>query len=116
MIVRGATRSCHRAGCPQLGDRGLVVTSLTKDLIAVLADAGWTARLAFLAAVDPDRAVDGEHGIVLERHEHFVVDHLLIVRDVVEDTDYAEHQAIAVEDIAPFGEVPGGKDLVEDID
>src|SRR5947207_6871716 len=87
MIVRGAKRSGHRAGCPQLGDRGLVVTSLAKDLIAVLADAGWTARLAFLAAVDPDRAVDGEHGIVLERHQHVVVDHLLIVWDVVEDTE-----------------------------
>ena len=51
-------------------------------------------RWNFPAAVDPDRAVDGEHGIVLERHEHFVVDHLLIVRDVVEDTDYASWRRV----------------------
>src|SRR5262249_59185945 len=33
-----------------------------------------------------------------------------------EDTDHAEHQSVAVEQLAPFGEWFGRKDLVEDLD
>ena len=72
--------------------------------------------LGLLAAVDPDRAVDGEHGVVLKRNQHLVLAHLLVIRNVVEDADHAEHQAIAVEYLAPFGEVLGRKDLIEDLD
>src|SRR2546430_15521920 len=82
----------------------------------MLADAGRTSRRDFLAAVNPDRAVDGEHGVALERHQHFVLEHLLVIRNVVEDADYAEHQAVAVEYLAPFGEILCGKYLVDDLD
>src|SRR5664279_2497316 len=73
-------------------------------------------RLDLLAAVDPDRAVDGEHGAALVWHQHFVLEHLPVAGNIVEDADHAEHQAVAVEYPSPFGEVPGGKDLVEDLD
>ncbi len=112
----GVVASRHRARRPQLPDRRLVIARAAKDLVAVLADAGRMPRLDLLAAVDPDRAVDGQHGVALERHQHFVVDHLLVVGNIVEDADHAEHQAVAVEYLAPFGEVLGGKNLVEDLD
>src|SRR5882724_6463175 len=108
--------SRHRPRRPQLPDRRLVVAGLAQHFIAVLADAGRTPRRDFLAAVDPDRAVDGEHGVALERHQHFVLEHLLVIRNVVEDADHAEHQAVAVEYLAPFGEVSCGEYLVEDLD
>ncbi len=35
--------------------------------------------------------------------------------NIVEDADHAKHQPIAVEYLAPFGEVLAGKNLVEDL-
>ena len=80
---------------------------------AVLADRRRKARADLGTAVDPDRAVDRQHGVVFERHQHLVVDHLPIGRQVVENADDAEHQPVAVKELAPFGEIPGGEDLVE---
>src|SRR6266403_3989166 len=114
--MRLAPPSGHRARSPQLPDRRLVIPGTAKNFIAVLADAGRMPWLGLLAAVDPYRAVDGERGVVLKRNQHLVLAHLLVIRNVVEDADHAEHQAIAVEYLAPFGEVPGRKDLVEDLD
>src|SRR3954462_4097567 len=108
--------SAYRPRTSQLLDRLLVVSRATQNFVTVLADAGRLARLHFLGAVDPDRAGDGEHGVVLERHQHLVVEHLLVVRDVVQDADDAEHQPVAVEDLAPFGEIPGREGLVKDLD
>src|SRR5712675_3299964 len=51
--------SRHRARRPQLPDRGVVIAGTAKNLIAVLADPGRMPRRGLLAAVDPDRAVDG---------------------------------------------------------
>src|SRR5437588_11603825 len=42
--------------------------------------------------------------------------HLLVVRNIIENAHHAEHQPVAVEDLAPFGEVPGRKGLVENLD
>lgn len=52
----------------------------------------------------------------LERQQHVIVDHLLVGREIVENADHAEHQAVAVEALAPFGEVAGGKNPVEQFD
>lgn len=79
----------------------------------MFADPGRFPRCDLPGSVDPDRAADGQHGVILERHQHLVVQHLLVVRDVVEDADHAEYQAVAVEYRAPFGEVFGGKDFIE---
>src|SRR6185437_14823744 len=106
----------HRAGGPELPDRSLVVAGIAQDLVRMLADAGRLARWYLPGAVDEDRAVDRQHGVVLERHQHFVLDHLPVVRHVVEDADHAEYQAVAVENPAPFGKIPAGKDLVEHLD
>ncbi len=78
--------------------------------------AGRLARAHLGRTVDPDRAVDGQHGVVLEGHHDFVVDHLLIVRNVVEDADHAEHQPVAVEQFPPFGKRSGREHLVENLD
>src|ERR1700692_326838 len=106
----------HRTRRPQLRDRGLVVAGAAKNLVAVLADPWRMPRWNFLAAVDPDRAVYGEHGVALERHQHVVFQHLPVVGNIVEDADHAEHQAIAVKYPAPFGKIFGCKNLVEDLD
>ena len=82
----------------------------------MLADPGRTPGLDLFAAVDPDRAADRQHGVALERHQHFVLDHLLVVGNIIEDADYAEHQAVAVQNPAPFGEILGGKNVIEDPD
>src|SRR5205814_9324140 len=79
-------------------------------------DPGRAARPNFFAAVDPDRATDRQHGFILEWHQHFVLDHLLVVGNIIEDADHAEHQAVTVQDAAPFGEIPGSKNVVEDLD
>src|SRR5437588_7003746 len=42
--------------------------------------------------------------------------HLLVVRNIIENAHHAEHQPIAVEDLAPFGEVLGRKGLVENLE
>ena len=51
-----------------------------------------------------------------ERHQHVVLQHLPVVRNIVQYPDHAEHQPVAVENFAPFGEVLGGKNLVENLD
>src|SRR5690242_16483224 len=109
-------RSGDRAGISELLNGGLVIAGLAQDLVGMLADAGRLARLYLSRAVDEDRAVDGQYRIVLEGHQHLVLDHLLVMRDVVEDADHAEHETVAVENPAPFGEIPGGEYLVENPD
>src|SRR4029450_13532591 len=94
--------SRHRARRAQLLDRGLDIAGVAQNLVAVLAESRRLARADLPGAVDPDRAVDGQHGVVPERHQHLVFDHLLVMRDVVEDADHAEYQAIAIEDFSPF--------------
>src|ERR1700761_1645301 len=102
-IPRGLEKLRHRTRRPQFLDRRVVVAGLAQNLVAVLADPGRMPRFYLLAAVDPDRAIDGQHGVALERHQHLVLEHLLVVRDIVEDADHAERQAIAVEYPAPLG-------------
>src|SRR5262249_53410565 len=91
-VVGGQREAGHCAGSPELLNRGLVVAGAAQDLVGMLTDAGRLARLHLPGAVDEDRTVDGQHGVVLEGHQHLVLDHLLVVRDVVEDADHAEHQ------------------------
>src|SRR6478672_13688559 len=86
--------SRYRAGAAQFFDRGLVVARLAQDLVRVLADFRRLARLHFFGTVDEDRAVDGQHGVVLEPHQNLVLDHLPVVRDIIEDADHAEHQPV----------------------
>src|SRR5690242_2526611 len=103
--------SGHSPRSAQLLDLGLVIAGVAQDLVAVLADTGRLARAYLFAAIDPDRTRDGQHGVVLERYQYLVLDHLLVVRDVVEDADHAEYQPVAVEDLAPLGERLGRKHL-----
>src|SRR6516164_2761979 len=110
VLASPAVWSPHCAGLAQFPDRGVVIAGFAKDLVGMLADAGRAPRLDLVAAVDPDRAVDREHGIVVERNQHLVLDHLPVVRNVVENPDHAEYQAVAVEDGSPFDEIFAGKD------
>src|SRR4051812_47879853 len=98
--------SGDRAARAQIANGLVVKAGAAQDLVTVLADTRRLARGDLALAIDPDRAADREHGVVLERHQHLVLDHLLVGRDIVENPDHAEHEPASVEDLAPFGQGP----------
>src|SRR5213078_1554682 len=62
--------SPDRTGCAQALNLGVVEAGLAQHFIAVLAELRRMPGRPLVAAVDPDRAVDGQHAVALERNQH----------------------------------------------
>src|SRR6185312_8101947 len=97
-----------------LRDRGVVIASLTQDLLAVLAKRRGLARDGFLYAGDEKRTIDGEQRVVLEGAQNAGLEHLRVARDLAHLRDRFEDEAVLGKQRSPFSAVAGREGLVED--
>ena len=91
----------------------MVVTRRLQDLVAVLPKGRRTPWPDLHGSRDPQGTIDGQHGVVLERHQHIALAHLFVARDIIKSGDEAKDQSGRVKNTPPGGKVASREDFIE---